>query len=433
MPAKAVHDGPGTIADDCFAHDRDRLTHDEAIAILRERMAPVTVSETVPLDQAAGRIAAEPVIARHSVPGRDNSAVDGYAFAAAQYEACGGFFPVLGRIAAGDEATPVNGAGGGAVRIFTGAPMPDWADTVAMQEDCEPHRQDGLDFVIIPPGLKPGANRRRAGEDLQPGDTLIDAGRRLRPQELASVASTGLAEIAVHKPLAVALASTGDEIVPPGNDKRADQNYDANRVLLTAMADRLPVTITDLGILPDRREVIEQTLTRAARTHDAVITSGGASLGDEDHVVATLDRHGVRHLWQLAIKPGRPLCFGQIGKTLFFGLPGNPVASFVCFLLYVRPALLALAGAPWREPRRYPLPAGFDFPNKKPGRREFWRAQVVVGEDGRALAHKFPRDGSGLITGLTAADGLIEVGEDVTEIAQGDPVSFIPFGEFGVI
>jgi len=422
---------PRKLLDDCFLHDKDRLRHDEALAILRDRLSPVADVEDVPLAQAIGRICARNVTAPRDVPAADNSAVDGYAFAHADHAATGGFFPVATRIAAGhpsDQPLPI----GAAARIFTGAVMPPRADTVAMQEDCEPQEQDGQDFVVVPPGLKAGANRRRAGEDLASGTTLVEAGTLMRPQEIGAIASTGAGTVACHAPLSIAMLSTGDEILQAGAPFRPGSVYDSNRPLLSALLSTLPVATTDLGVLPDRAEVVRSALEDAAKRHDVVLTSGGASRGEEDHVIATLGDLGKRHMWQLAIKPGRPMSVGQIGDCVVMSLPGNPVAAFVCFLLYVRRALLRLGGAAWAEPRRFVLEADFDIPRKKPDRREFLRGILVDGNDGVRRVAKYPQDGSGLISSLREADGLIEIPEEVTAVRAGDPVAFLPFTELGL-
>jgi molybdopterin molybdotransferase len=419
------------LIDDCFLHDRERLRHDEALAILRERVGTLAATEIVPLAEAAGRILAESVLSSEIVPAGDNAAVDGYAFAHGDYELAGGWFPVSARIAAGHPSGEALAARS-AARIFTGALMPAGADTVAMQEDCEAHEQDGQPFVAIPPGLKPGANRRRAGEDLRPGDVIAAAGERLRPQEVGAIASTGRTEISVYRRLKVALVSTGDEIVRPGAPKGPSQVYDSNHFLLAALLDTIGAEITDLGVLPDRESEVRNALERAAADHHAIITTGGASRGEEDHVVTGLDALGSRHLWQLAIKPGRPMTFGQVGDCVVLGLPGNPVAVFVCFLLYARPTLLALGGAAWREPPRFLVEADFEMARKKADRREFLRGILGKGEGGRPVVRKFPRDGSGLITSLREADGLIELEEPVTSVARGSPVRFIPFACLGI-
>ncbi len=419
------------IADDCFAHANELLKHDEAIALLRARMAPVTGSELVALSAASGRILSSTVIAPHPVPMHTNAAVDGYALAHADYNSdTVQLWPVAGRSAAGH---PFSGShvAKTVVRILTGAVMPGGTDTVVMQEDVEvlsgEHSQ-----IRIHRGLKPSANVRKAGEDVAEGSTLFDAGHRLRPQDLAALASIGVGHVACSARLKVAIVSTGDEVRQAGSGElRLGEVFDANAPMLRALVERTGAGVTDLGILPDDPAVVRDTLAKAAGQFDVVLTSGGASRGEEDHMATALAKLGSRHFWQIAVKPGRPMMFGQIGKALVVGLPGNPVAVFVCFLMYVSPMLRTLSGEQWPEPRRYRLPAAFDFANRKPGRREFWRGMLIETVHGLQV-YKFQRDGSGLISGLRAADGLIDIPEDVPGVARGDLVDFIPFSEFGV-
>jgi molybdopterin molybdotransferase len=418
------------LIDDCFLTDSERLRHDDAIAILRDRMRPVADRETVPLISAAGRILAEAVTSPRDVPAADNAAVDGYAYAHADYEATGGFFKVAARVAAG-HPSPLPHVAGTAARIFTGAIMPEGADTVAMQEDCECHVQDGRDFVVIPPGLKRGANRRKAGEDLAEGALVAASGVRLRPQEVAAIASTGRNSAKVFRRLRIALISTGDELIRPGTSLGAGQVYDSNYFLLAALLRTVDAEVTDAGILRDEAGAVRDALATLAAAHDFVLTTGGASRGEEDHLVTSLDAIGKRHLWQLAVKPGRPMSFGQIGDCPVVALPGNPVAAFVCFLLYVRPMLVVMGGGAWPEPQRFLVAADFEVAKRKLGRREFLRGRLVQGEDGQRV-QKFARDGSGLITSLREADGLIEIGEDVPAVARGDLVTFLPFPALGI-
>ncbi len=417
------------LIDDCFLHDKDRMRHDDALELIRARVGCVKDPEEVPLAAAAGRILAQAVNSTRTVPPEDNAAVDGYAFRHADYEATGGWFEVKDRIAAGHPSSAALRPGA-AARIFTGAVMPAGADCVAMQEDCEAHEQDGKHFVAIPPGLKTGANRRKAGEDLKDGDTIAVTGQSLRAQDVAAIASTGLETVRVFGKLKVALVSTGDEIIRPGTPAGDGQSYDSNHFLLRALLEPLGAEITDLGVLADDAGLVRETLSRAAESHDAILTTGGASRGEEDHMLGSIDELGSRHMWQLAVKPGRPMMFGQIGDCAFLGLPGNPVAAFVCFVLYARPLLLTLGGGSWPEPQRFPLPAAFEIAKKKPDRREFLRGRLET-RDGRLCVAKFERDGSGLITSLREADGLIELDEDCLSVAAGDIVSFIPFSQFG--
>ncbi|GKX36049.1 MAG: molybdopterin molybdenumtransferase MoeA [Rhizobiaceae bacterium MnEN-MB40S] len=416
-----------SLLNDCFLHDKDRLRHSEVLDLLKERLTTVAEPENCTFSEALGRFLSTPVVAPRDVPLHDNSAVDGFAFSHADYQQSGTLRtgPV---IAAGDLADYSLGKGE-AARIFTGAVIPEGADTVAMQEDCTVTD----DQVDVPPGLKNGANLRKAGEDIKSGNTVIPQGKRLRPQEIASLASLGLSEVPVFRPIRVAIISTGNELLETGQATpiTAGQVFDSNSAMLVSLCASLPVTVSRLGIVPDIASNVEETIARAAADHDVILTTGGASRGDEDHVVATIDRLGKRHAWQIAIKPGRPMTFGQIGDCVFMGLPGNPVAAFVCFLLYCRPALTILGGGDYVEPTRFQVAAGFTIDRKKPDRREFLRGWLTNGESG-LVARKFERDGSGLISGLRAADGLIELDEETRSVAPGQMISYIPFNEFGV-
>jgi molybdopterin molybdotransferase len=419
------------LIDDCFVLDKDRLPHDEAIAILKSRVRPVIGVEPVKLAAAAGRFLAEAVLSPRPIPAHDNAAVDGYAFAHKAYDqAKGTRFRIAGQAAAGHpfSGTPSPDS---AVRIFTGAVMPHGLDTVAMQEDVRLERGGDDLWALIPPGLKAGANRRLAGEDAEAGVALLESGARLRPQDVASAAATGLDRLSCFARLKVGILSTGDEILRPGETFSAGKVYDANAPMLRGLIQDAGAEAVDLGVLPDKAELVKAALADAARACDAIVISGGASQGAEDHVVKSLDVLGKRHLWQIAIKPGRPMSFGQIGNCVVLGLPGNPVAVFVCFLIYVRPVLTRLAGGNWPDPQRFPLPAAFTQ-KKKVGRREFWRARLTNDASGKVAVVKFPRDGSGLISSLREADGLIEVAEDIAEVNQGDLVDFIPFTSFGL-
>lgn len=422
----------GTMAraliDDCFAHHPKRLTAAQALDLLKSRIRPVVGRESVPLAAAHGRILAEEVVSPRDVPGFDNAAVDGFAFAHADLAAKGPTRLVLmpGRAAAGH---PFTGrlAPGAALRVLTGAPMPAGADTALMQEDVE---LDGA-TVVIPPGVKRGANRRLAGEDVKKGQVALRPGIRLRPQDVGVAATFGRAALEVFRPLRVGVFSTGDELREPGAPLGSGETYDANRPILFGLLEGLGCRVVDYGILPDRADAVAEAMERAAAECDALVTSGGASRGEEDHVVRTVERLGRLHFWQIAVKPGRPLAFGHLGRAVFVGLPGNPVAAVICFLRFARPMLTALGGGRWPEPRAFPLPADFVM-QKKPERREYLRARLVAGPDGRTWAQRIEREGSGILTSLTEADGLVEVAEDTTRIERGDLVEFVPFSELGV-
>ena len=414
--------------DDCFAHDHERLPAAEALALLRARVRPVVGAETVPLAQAHGRILAAPVTSDRDVPGFDNIAVDGFAFA---HDALTPDQPTRLPLAAGRAAAGHPFAGslphGMALRVLTGAPMPDGADSALMQEDA---RLEG-DVVVIPAGVRRGANRRKAGEDMRRGQIVLQPGLRLRPQDVGVAASAGHGALEVFRPLRVALVSTGDELCEPGEPLRPGATYDANRTILLGLLQGLGCEVHDFGILPDQADAVDRAMLRAAKL-DAAVTSGGASRGDEDHVVRAIERLGKLHFWQIAVKPGRPLAFGQLGACTVIGLPGNPVAAVICFLRFARPVLVALGGGRWPEPRGFAVPADFAMA-KNPGRREYLRARLVAGP-GRDLAvARIEREGSGILTSLTEADGLVELAEDITQIGRGDPVTFVPFSEFGVV
>lgn len=418
------------LLNDCFLHGDERISHAEALAALGARIVPVAREETVVLAAAAGRILARPVEAPHPVPNHTNAAVDGYAFAAADYDlSSGSTLPVLGRAAAGRAYSgPVQP--GAAVRIFTGAVLPEGLDSVAMQEDCT--LDPSGSGVALPAGLKPGLNVRKAGEDVAKGQRLYEPGHVIRPQDLAALASIGMGEVACYRRLKVGIVSSGDEVVRAGSGPLAHGRvFDANAPMLSALVAACGAEPADLGVWGDRADGVAERLGRFAREYDLILTSGGASRGEEDHMAAALERLGTRHFWQIQIKPGRPMMLGQIGDTIVAGLPGNPVAVFVCFLMYVWPMLRRLGGAHWQEPRRIPAKAAFAFPKRKTGRREFWRGMLKETPDGMAV-DKYARDGSGLISSLREANCLIDIPEDVPAVAPGDTVAVIPFTEFGI-
>lgn len=396
---------------------------EQALALLRERMEPVAGTETVSLTAARHRVLAQDAIARAATPPHDNAAVDGYALAHASLSEDGEQELQLleGRAAAGSPF-PARIGEGEAVRILTGAVMPEGADTVVMQEDVTV--SGGA--IRFGSGLRLGANRRKAGEDLAAGDAALVAGRVLTPADLAQAASVGLADLPVYKPLRVAVLSTGDELREPDAAPEPGAIFDANRPMLATLAAAQGFEVIDRGRVPDDADAVRDALRQAAEQADAIIASGGASGGDEDHVARALTQMGAMALWRIAVKPGRPLALGQIGSVPVFGLPGNPVAAFVCFLIFARPALLRLAGVDWIEPPRFPVVAAFSA-KKKAGRMEFLRGRYLGG--GRA--EKYRSEGSGLISGLRWSDGLIALDHDRGAVSEGDIVDFIPYSSFG--
>ena len=411
------------LSDDCFAFGGAVLSVAAALAEIEARIAPVVDTETVPLLAAAGRILARDIVATMNLPPHDNSAVDGYAVAYADLMPDRDtVMPVTGRAAAGHPLDrPARR--GEAIRIFTGAPMPDGTDTVMMQEDCT--FQDGR--VLLKPGIKPGANRRHAGEDVAKGEVALPAGQRLRAPDLGLAAALGRHELQVFRPLRVALLSTGDEVCDPGAPLPQGAIYDANRFMLAALLGGLGCAVTDFGIRPDREAALVDALAAAKAQHDLIVTSGGVSTGEEDHVKSAVEKLGTLHFWRLAIKPGRPIALGQVGGVPLIGLPGNPVAVIVTFLVLARPLIAKLAGATVREPRLFPVQAGFGY-RKKPGRREYLRASLQRSGD-TVVAVKYARDGAGILSSVVRSDGLVILDEAVSELTVGTTVDFLPFSE----
>jgi len=410
------------LSNDCFAFGGELMSVDEAIALVAERLSIVAGIEDVPLVKADGRVLAEDIVAPIDLPPFDNSAVDGYAVRFDDLERGGEtLLPVVGRVAAGSS---LDGAAAKrtAARIFTGAPMPKGLDTVFMQEDV---RVSG-EGVVLPAGLKRGANRRLAGEDLARGAPALALGRRLSPPDIALLAALGLATVPARAPLRVAVFSTGDEVVSPGEPLGPAKLYDANRFMLQAMLRRLGCRPTDLGILADEPRSLTDALTRAAADHDLILTSGGVSTGEEDHVKAAVEAAGALTFWRVGIKPGRPVAMGVVAGTPFIGLPGNPVAVFVTFATVARAVIARLSGESYTPPRTFPVASGFAY-KKKEGRREYVRVRLEAGPDGRLTARKHPREGAGVITSLTESDGLVELPEPVTRIEPGDVLRFLPY------
>ena len=416
------------LSDDCFAFAGPLLPVDEVERIIAQRVAPVAEIEAVPLAAAGGRVIARDVVAPIDLPPFDNAAVDGYAVRHADIDArVETRLAVVARITAGNAAARALKAGE-AARIFTGAPMPPGADTVFMQEDV---RLDG-ETVIVPHGLERGANRRLAGEDVRRGAIVLPAGRRLAAQHVALVAAVGMTQLDVRRRVRVALFSTGDEIVEPGAPRPAPAVFDANRYLLAGLIERLGAKPTDLGIQPDDPDRLARAIAEAAQAHDLVVTSGGVSTGEADHVRRAVEAVGTLVFWRVAIKPGRPVAMGVIagadpnGGTAFVGLPGNPAAVYVTFARVVRPLLLRLAGAEAIPLVPLPVRAGFAY-RKKAGRREYVRVKLTRGPDGAVEAIKHAQEGAGIITSLTETDGLVELAEETTAVTPGSPVGFLSY------
>jgi molybdopterin molybdotransferase len=416
------------LSDDCFAFGGKLLAVEQAAALIAERVPAIGQAEQVPLRAALGRVLAEDLRAPVALPPFFNSAVDGYAFRHADLAQDGETrLAIAGRLQAGATSAPV--APGTTIRIFTGAPMPEGADTVMMQEDA----REEAGAVILPPGLKRGANCRPAGEDVALGEVALAQGRRLGPPEIGLAAALGCTTLPVARRIRVGVFSTGDELAEPGAALGAARTYDSNRFTLMALLAGLPAEACDLGILPDDREATARALAEAAGAHDLLLTSGGVSTGEADHVKAAIEAGGRLVFWRLAVKPGRPAAMGVVRPegggpgtgTPVVGLPGNPVAAVVTFLHLARPLVLRLAGAAPDPLPRFAATADFAY-RKKAGRREYVRVSLAFGE-ALPLARKYPREGAGLLTSLTESDAFAELPEEVTQVAPGDQVRVLPF------
>jgi molybdopterin molybdotransferase len=411
------------------------LTATQALDFLLSAARPIRDTETVETLCANGRVLAVPQASQLNVPPMDNTQMDGYAVRAADCATGAARLKVSQRIPAGVVGTPLES--GSAARIFTGAMIPEGADAVVMQEQCEFEKTDAGDFVTIRHAPKPGEWIRRTGEDIGAGSGILPAGTRLRAQELGLAASVGLAAVSVLRRPRVAVFFTGDELAMPGEALKPGAIYNSNRFTLRGLLENLGCDIADYGIVPDSLEATRDTLRAAAAGNDLIITSGGVSVGEEDHIKPAVEAEGRLNMWQIAIKPGKPLAFGEIRKVgndnkdnkdnnegaFFIGLPGNPVSSFVTFLLFVRPFLLRLQGIADVMPKAYGMRADFDWP-KADRRNEFLRAKINP-QGGLDL---FPNQGSGVLTSTVWGDGLID-NPPGKPIAQGDTVRFLPFSE----
>ena len=424
LEAAALRLQPPPLRNDCFALPAgvDWTPVEIALSLLRDRMQVVKATVNCPSAQAQGRILATPVSALRSNPPEANTAVDGYGF---DYAATGAGTQVLplvaGRAAAG---APFAGKvpAGHAVRMLTGAALPDGVDTVVLDEDVTA----STTHIAFRGPLKRGANTRQAGEDIVKGAVALPAGRLLTPADLALLSAVGCAQVPVRKRLRVAVLSTGDELLEAGQDPGPGQIFDANRPMLLSLATRWGFEPVDLGRVGDDRDALRTAFDQGAAQADVILTSGGASAGDEDHVSALLRASGALQMWRIALKPGRPLALAMWQGVPVFGLPGNPVAALVCALVFARPAMAALSGQGWIDPQGYEVPAGFEK-QKRPGRHEYLRARV---RDGRVEA--FGSEGSGRISGLSWAEGLVELDSAARHIRPGDLVRYLPFGSFGM-
>jgi molybdopterin molybdotransferase len=413
---------------DCCAdgHDAPALKLSEALGRILAEVQPVSGIETLAVRSALGRVLEADVVSTINVPSHTNSAMDGYALVGGDLPTDGEVrLELVGTSAAGRPFAGDVGAGQ-CVRIMTGAPMPAGADTVVMQENV---RRDG-DAVIVGAGQKAGQHVRQAGEDIAAGSVALHAGTLLMPAEIGILGSLGVSEVGVRRRPRVAFFSTGDELRSVGEPLGEGQIYDSNRYTIFGMLTRLGVEVFDMGIVRDERDAVAQAFAKAAAEADAIVTSGGVSVGDADYVAETLEQTGTVGFWKVAMKPGRPLAFGRIGDALFFGLPGNPNSVMATFYQLVQPALQALAGMPDPEPPLTMPAVSASALRKKPGRREFQRGVLSRSEDGRLLVRKTGHQGSGVLSSMAAANCFIVLPEDSGPVSEGDEVTVQPFAAF---
>lgn len=404
------------MSEDCCSSP-SLISVDEASSRIIQSCIPVEQSETISIEDALGRILNTDIISNINVPCYDNSAMDGYAVRTIDCAEAGTTLLISQRIPAGKVGSEL--APGTAARIFTGAPIPASADAVVMQEHCD--KND--DQVTINTAVKLGQNVRCAGEDIAQGSIVLEKGHRLRPQELGLLASVGLAEVEVKRKLKVATFFTGDEIVEPANELGEGQIYNSNKYTIKGLLQQSDCEIIDLGIVPDTLEATLEVLKKASLQADLVITSGGVSVGEEDYVRIALEQLGELKMWRIAMKPGKPVAFGKVGDALFMGLPGNPVSTFVTYLLFAKPLIQKMQGANRYSPLKMTVVADFEWPRLK--RQEYLRVRLVESDKG-LTATLYPHQGSGVLSSASWADGLVEILVD-SPVEKGSQVNYLSF------
>lgn len=419
----AVHE-----VNDCYSPAQQLQTAETVWQRMQALASTQVKSQTLPLEQCMNRRLAEALTTPYDSPRFDNAAVDGYAFNCNDLiQQPDATLPLMATEANAGGSEKLSLKQGYCMRVLTGAQMPKGANTVVMQEDV--HLTN--DSVTFPSHYKAHSNWRPQGEDVKAGEVIINQGQLIRPQDIGLAAAVGQAQLRVYNKVRVALFSTGNEVYELGQELPEDGIYDVNRYLLKALLTSLHCEVTDLGILADDFSTIRTALDSASQDHQLIITSGGASTGSHDHIANVLKDLGEVHAWRLAIKPGRPLAFGQLGPALFLGLPGNPVAANVCTLMFGQPLIRVLSGGGWHRPKSYPQKLGFDV-NKKVGRREWLRVFQEQQPNGDYVLQRSASHGSGILTSMTRADGLVEVDEASGNIPAGSLVDFIPFTSFGM-
>jgi len=419
---------PEKASNDCYSPDQQLLPASLVWQRMQQAVSTQVSYETLAIDECINRRLAQDVITSYDSPRFNNAAVDGYAFNYQDLAAAKNLtLPLMTAEANAGGSAKISLESGHCIRVLTGARMPLGANTVVMQENVSTTKHS----VTLPSDCKAGANWRTQGEDVKAGDVIIPQGQQIRPQDIGLAAATGHAQLKVYNTVKVALFSTGNEVFELGEELPEDGIYDVNRHLLKALLKSLHCEVTDLGILADDYDTVRNALSAASKHHQLIITSGGASTGSHDHVASVLEDIGEVHGWRVAIKPGRPLAFGKIGSAFFLGLPGNPVAANVCTLMFGQPLIRAIGGGGWKRPKSYFQKLGFDV-KKKAGRREWLRVYQAEQSNGEILLKRSASHGSGILTSMTRADGLVEINEATSSLPAGSLVDFIPFASFGI-
>ena len=412
------------LSNDCFKHSKKRISLEKALSILEKRIKCIKKTQKIKLDQALNRILSKDVISKINVPPFNNTAVDGYAFKYLDLnKKKETALKLVGRITAGQNFNKKIKTGEIA-RIFTGAKVPEGADTVIMQEDCNTADNQ----IVLKPGIFKGANIRKKGEDIKYGRKIISKGSKLKAQDIALIASVGIKEIDVFEKLIVGIFTTGNELYEPGTKTSNSGIYDSNRYCLKNLLETINCSVKDYGIKKDNEKLIKNTLKKISKECDLIITTGGMSVGEEDYVRKVLEKNGSLNFWNIAIKPGRPVALGNIFKKPFIGLPGNPVSVMVTFLKIALPTINKLSGFSSPKEKSFIVTTDFNF-KKKSGRKEFLRVAISKNLNGQIKIKNYPKSGSGVFTSMVETDGLIELPEKLTYLKKGTKIRFVPYSE----
>ena len=412
------------LSNDCFKHNKKRISLEKAVSILEKRIKCIKKTQKIKLDQVLGRILSKDIISKINVPPFNNTAVDGYAFKYSDLnKKKETTLKLVGRITAGQNFNKKIKKGEIA-RIFTGAKVPEGADTVIMQEDCNTTDNQ----IVLKPGIFKGANIRKKGEDIKYGKKIISKGSKLRAQDIALIASIGIKEIDVFEKLIVGIFTTGNELFEPGTKVSKSGIYDSNRYCLKNLLETINCSVKDYGIKKDNEKLIKKSLKKISKDCDLIITTGGMSVGEEDYVRKVIEENGSLNFWNIAIKPGRPVALGNIFKKPFIGLPGNPVSVMITFLKIALPTINKLSGFLSPKEKNFIVTADFNF-KKKSGRKEFLRVKISKNLNGQIKIKNYPNTGSGVFTSMVETDGLIELPDKLTYLKKGTKIKFVPFTE----